>query len=229
LAERTYEYRGWVAEYWDLLRGDTSKFPDRDFYKEIILRNPGPALLVGCGTGRLALEYAAAGIDLDGVDVSAEMLEICRHKATKLSLEIDLYPQAMEDLDLPRKYTTVVVPSSSFQLVPDLEDAQRALDRFYTHLLPGGTLVMSIIHITGEGSTVWSDWYLVAEKVRPEDGKTISRWERSKFDAVAQLRYTENRYELIEDGEIIDSELYRMDPETAWTSVYPVISSMRVI
>jgi SAM-dependent methyltransferase len=213
LSEGSYEYRGWVAEYWDLLRGDTSAFPDRGFYKEIILSHPEPALLVGCGTGRLVLEYADAGIDIDGVDVSPEMIEICRVKAVDHSLAIDLYIQAMQDLDLPRRYGTVVVPSSSFQLVTNLEEAHRALARFHTHLLPGGTLVMSIMHHNEEISTDWSNWYLVAEKIRPEDGKMVRRWERSKYDATEQLRHTENRYELIDDGEIVDSGRYRMDPE----------------
>jgi ubiquinone/menaquinone biosynthesis C-methylase UbiE len=37
-----------------------------------------PVLDVGCGTGRLLLDYLAEGIDLDGQDVSSQILAICR-------------------------------------------------------------------------------------------------------------------------------------------------------
>ena len=62
-----------------------------------------------------------------------------------------------EALDLPRKYRTIIVPSSSFQLVTDLAKARSALARFYDHLLPGGTLVTSIWHIGDVGDGEWGD------------------------------------------------------------------------
>jgi len=85
--ETDYEYNGLMALFWDLLRGDTSQWPDRFFFKEVILSSGQPALDVGCGTGRLLLDYLAEGIDIDGVDNSQEMLEICREKAGKLGLK----------------------------------------------------------------------------------------------------------------------------------------------
>jgi SAM-dependent methyltransferase len=71
-----YEYRGLMAQAWDLLRGDTSGWPDRAFYRSFIEQRGGAALDVGCGTGRLLLDYLQAGLDVDGVDNSPEMLAI---------------------------------------------------------------------------------------------------------------------------------------------------------
>ncbi len=73
----SYEYTGMMAAAWDLLRDDTSTWEDRFFYCDLILRHGQPALDVGCGTGRLLLDYLAQGIDIDGVDISPEMLAIC--------------------------------------------------------------------------------------------------------------------------------------------------------
>jgi hypothetical protein len=42
-----YEYRGFLASAWDLLRGDTSAWPDRPFYRDITLQNGQPALDIG--------------------------------------------------------------------------------------------------------------------------------------------------------------------------------------
>ena len=114
---------GMMASAWDLLRGDTSSWPDRFFYKDLILKYGQPALDVGCGTGRLLLDYLAQGIDIDGVDNSPEMLAICAEKAQQLGLHPQLFEQPMERLNLPRTYRTIIVPSSSFQLLTDLQSA----------------------------------------------------------------------------------------------------------
>ena len=82
-----YEYRGLIAASWDLLRGDYSTWPDRPFYRSIIECAGQPALDVGCGTGRLLLDYLAAGIDVDGVDNSPEMLVLCRKGGAAAGLD----------------------------------------------------------------------------------------------------------------------------------------------
>ena len=72
---------------------------------------------------------------------------------------------------------------------------------------------MSLWHIQGTGSTEWGDWRLVAEKEGFEDGRTLKRWERSRYDAQTQLRHMENRYELLEKGDVVYEELHRRSPE----------------
>ena len=97
-----YEYRGLMAQAWDLLRGDYSAWADRPFYRAIIERRDGPALDVGCGTGRLILDYLQAGLDVDGVDNSPEMLAICRAKAAASGVDVSgrLFEQEMDRLAL---------------------------------------------------------------------------------------------------------------------------------
>ena len=165
-----YEYRGLVAEAWDLLRGDTSNWGDRRFYRAIIERRGGPALDVGCGTGRLLLDYLAAGLDVDGVDNSPEMLAICRAKAAAARIDVEgrLFEQAMEALALERRYATIFVPSLSFQLLTDPAAAATAMTRFHDQLAPGGALVMSFNAKLWPGDQApeqmeWSGWQVIAE------------------------------------------------------------------
>jgi SAM-dependent methyltransferase len=220
-----YEYRGLVAEAWDLLRGDTSAWPDRAFYRAIIARRAGPVLDVGCGTGRLLLDYLSDGIDVDGVDNSPEMLALCRHKARADGLDVRgrLFEQEMHQLALPRRYATILVPSSSFQLLTDEAVAQQALVRFYEHLLPGGVLVMSIMSKLWRGKRTppqmeWTDWFRIGEKVRPRDGATVRRWIRTRYDHHAQLEHEENRYEVVRDGAVVQEEQHARSPAVRWYS-----------
>ena len=214
--EPEYEYRGLMAATWDLFRGDTSRWGDRARFRELILRHGQPALDVGCGTGRLLLDYLAEGLDVDGVDNSPEMLDLCRQKAERLGLQPRLYQQTMESLDLPRRYGTIIVPSSTFQLITDPEQARVAMRRCFDHLLPGGALAMSIMVLWREGDPLESGWAPRGEQVRPEDGAVVRRWSRARYEPDAQLEHTEDRYEVVRDGEVIAVEEHRRSPATRW-------------
>ncbi len=213
------EYRGLVAATWDTLRGDTSRWADRFFYREIIEQSGQPVLDVGCGTGRLLLDYLAEGIDSDGVDNSLEMLALCRAKAAQRGMQPRLYEQAMEALALPRRYRTIIVPSSSFQLLTDIDDARAAMARFCGHLEPGGVLVIPFMVLyQGEPTSqpVVEDWHLLAEKTRAEDGAVVRPWTRSTLDVSKQLEHTEDRFEITLDGVVIAQESHLRSPATRW-------------
>lgn len=215
LQNTDYEYRGAMAQFWDLLRGDTSQWADRPFYRQMIEESGQPVLDVGCGTGRLLLDYMQQGIDIDGVDNSPEMLALCRQKAAQLGLQPALYQQTMETLDLSRTYRTILVPSSSFQLVLDPDAATEALRRFFQHLAPRGTLVMAFLaYHTGDNKEpiVTGEWQ--QEVTRPEDGAIVRRWSRSTIDRVNQLEHTEDRYDVIVNGEVVASESLSRSPAT---------------
>ena len=169
-----YEYKGLMAEAWDVLRGDTSNWPDRPFYLALIQKYGQPVLDVGCGTGRLLLDYVQQGIDIDGVDNSPEMLAICRHKAEELGVKPALYEQYVETLELPRKYQTILVPSSSLQLIIAPEAVAQAMHRLKDHLLPGGVLVASIMTLWEAGEPLESEWETSA--VREADGAEFRRF-----------------------------------------------------
>ncbi|MDX1436202.1 MAG: class I SAM-dependent methyltransferase [Anaerolineales bacterium] len=214
-----YEYRGLMAETWDLFRGDTSGWEDRFFYRNIIDTHGQPVLDVGCGTGRLLLDYMAEGIDIDGVDNSPEMLTLCRQKAEALGLDPKLYEQPMEALDLPRQYQLILVPSSSFQLLVEMDDAREAMARFYRHLLPDGVLAMPFMIFLDPGEPSRElDWKMIAEETRAEDGALLRKWSWASYDADTKLQQTRDRYEVLLDGEIIISEEHHRSPAVRWYS-----------
>jgi len=217
MAAKTYDYNGLIAETWDLLRGDTSLWSSRPYFLQLIRDSGEPALDVACGTGRLLLDYMAEGIDIDGVDYAADMIAVCRQKAEAAGLKPNLYLQRMQELALPRRYQTIIVPSSSFLHLTDPQDAQRALKRFYEHLRPGGSLAMSMRVF--EPETEATEWEIDQEAIRPADGATIRRWFRCSYDERDRLQNTEDRYEIIKDGQIIASQSFAGQPYLTW---YPV-------
>lgn len=214
-----YEYRGMIAKSWDRMR-ESMSFPDRDFFQDVVHESGEPVLIIGCGTGRLTLDFTSNGLVVDGIDISPEMVEIAEKKAGTQNLTPNFYVQPMEMLDLPQKYRSIIVPSSSFQLVADLDDARAALAGFHGHLESGGTLVMSIWHIMKESDGAWGDWWMVVELPNYEDGKMLRRWERSAYDSSTHLRHTENRYEIIKNDVIVYEEVHKRSPELRNYSIH---------
>ena len=208
----SYEYYGLMAEFWDLFRGDTSTWEDRFFFLDIVKKYGSPVLDVGCGTGRILLDFMQQGFDIDGVDNSPEMLALCKQKAEKLNLNPTVYQQEMDKLSMPRKYQTILVPSSSFQLLLDPALPPVTMERFYEHLLPGGTLVMPFMTLWKPGDPLEMEF--TDEAVRPEDGATVRRSSWARFDPHSGLEHTIDRYEIIRDDNVVASEEHRQSPAT---------------
>ena len=222
-----YDYSGLMASTWDVWRNDTSNWDDRFFFLDIVRQCGEPALDVGCATGRIILDYLAEGIDIDGLDNSPEMLEICQAKAKKMGLSPTLYQQRMEMLDLPRTYRTILAPSSALQLVTDLDVARNTLSRFFSHLQPGGAFVTSFSFEWREGDPLDSGWELVFEKPRPEDSAIVRSWIREWRDPELQLWHSEQRFEVELNGKIIQTEHQRRSPEGRWYTQAQAIELFR--
>jgi SAM-dependent methyltransferase len=208
----SYEYYGLMAEFWDLFRGDTSTWEDRFFFLDVVKKYGEPVLDVGCGTGRILLDFMQQGIDIDGIDNSPEMLARLHQKAEKLNLHPTVYQQEMTEIALPRKYQTILVPSSSFQLLLDEKLSPIAIHLFYKHLLPGGVLAMPFMTLWKQGDVLETE--STDEAIRPEDGATIRRWSYTRFDPDTDLEHTIDRYEIIQDGNVIASEEHNQSPAT---------------
>ena len=207
-----YEYQGLIAEAWDVLRGDTSNWPDRFCYLQLIQMYGQPALDVGCGTGRLLLDYLAQGLDMDGVDNSPDMLAVCRGKAEASGLAPAIYEQYIETLALPRRYRTILIPSSTLQLVIDPPLVVQALRRLYDHLEPGGVVAASIMDLHEPGDPLEVEFERTA--VRAADGATFRRVVRSRYDPASQLEHTEDLYQLIVEGRVVAEERHQRSPAT---------------
>lgn len=196
------EYVGLMAEAWDALRGDTSGWEDRAWFREVIARRGEPVLDVGTGTGRLLLDFLADGVDIDGVDNAPDMLERLHAKAAAAGLDVDgrVHLGKMQSLRLTRRYRTIIVPSSSFQLLLEPDDATEAMRRFFALLLPGGSLAMPFIVMAKPYDDRWEKEAIL------EDGTRVKRTARQTFDPAIGIESTEDTYEVYNNGDLVRTE-----------------------
>lgn len=134
-------YTGLVSELYGQLR---SSAPDAEPYRRFIARAGEPALELGCGDGHPLLDLRKSGIDVEGVDSSADMLARCRRAAATQDLDVVLHHQRMEDLNLPRRYRSIFLAGATFNLLIDDDTAARALARIHAHLAEGGSALVPL-------------------------------------------------------------------------------------
>jgi ubiquinone/menaquinone biosynthesis C-methylase UbiE len=78
-------WQGWdtYAPFYDWENAQTLGRRDVPFWRRVAAGAAGPVLELGCGTGRVSLPLARAGVDLVGIDRSAPMLDRARRRITK--------------------------------------------------------------------------------------------------------------------------------------------------
>jgi SAM-dependent methyltransferase len=213
LRAQTWHY-GLVARYWDEFN---SSGPEIAYFQGVIERHGEPALDAGCGAGRLLLPYLRAGLDVDGCDVSPDMLALCRQRAEAEGLSPNLYAQALHELDLPRAYRTIVV-CGAFGLGASRAQDLQALGRLYDHLEPGGALALDneVPYANGRQWAHWRKdrrrelpqaWGPPGEHARARNGDEYGLRSRLvELDPLEQRATLEMHAELWRDGLVVAEE-----------------------
>ena len=90
-------WQGWdeYAPFYDWENAQTLGRRDVPFWRRVAIAAGGPVLELGCGTGRVSLPLARAGVTLIGIDRSAPMLARARKQILKSS-----NPQILKSLRL---------------------------------------------------------------------------------------------------------------------------------
>jgi SAM-dependent methyltransferase len=204
-------HHGLVARWW--AEFNVASDEELVFYRSAIAQYGQPVLDLGCGTGRMLLPLIRSGIDVDGCDVSPDMLAHCRAQAMRAGHAPQLFEQSGDDLALPRKYGTIYI-CDSFGTVGGAE----ALRRCHEHLLPSGALVFNVtlpyaeadrwrFWIPEESRSLPEPWPESGERRRAADGDEIElRSRRIAFDPLEQMWTREIQATLLHDGEVVTRE-----------------------
>ena len=183
-APQTWHY-GLIAKWWSEFNDDFRPH-EIPYFQRCIERDGQPALDVACGTGRLLLPYLRAGLDVDGCDVSADMIELCREKAAREGLAPTLFVQAMHELDPPRLYKTIFV-CGAFGLGSTRVQDFEALRRFHECLEPDGTLLLDV-EVPYADPKQWRYWLKEERGALPEARKPPRERRRAPDGAEYALR-----------------------------------------
>lgn len=139
-----------IAAYYDLEH--QSFTDDIDLYLQFIEAAGDPVLELGCGTGRIVREIAAAGFDVTGVDSSAPMLAFARASLADATIEgeLDLVEGDFGRADLVKAGTfgIAIIALDSLLHAESQQEQLRVLRAAWTALDPRGQLIVDVFNPT---------------------------------------------------------------------------------
>jgi SAM-dependent methyltransferase len=163
-----WDYSGIVATAYDSFFGAEPYF-DQALFTQRVAVNAGPALELACGTGRLLLPMLRDGLAVEGLDTSADMLDILRRKAAARCLAPTLHQRPMQDFDLPGRYATIFCAVNSVQILVEDAEIDAALACCLRALRPGGELILTY----AMPPTAWTRAWRERRQVTLDDGAQV--------------------------------------------------------
>ena len=185
---------------------------DIPFYVDEALKAGGPVLELGCGTGRVAIPIAQAGVDVVGLDSSEAMLDVARRKSQGLSGagSLTLVQADMRDFSLERTFDLAIIPFRGFLSLLTVEDQGKTLLNVQRHLTPGGTLIFNVF-VPDLDMLVQRDDvpYHLRDLTDPETGARLVLWHQSSYDTHNQIISTRLIVEELDGQGAVSRRLYR--------------------
>ena len=88
--------------------------PELSFYLSYAKGRKMKVLEPMCGNGRMLIPFIQHGVDTDGFDISEDMLKVCKEKARKLNLQLNVFQKRIEEFNSAKKNDLIMIPNGSF-------------------------------------------------------------------------------------------------------------------
>lgn len=177
-----------IADYYDLTHADLTE--DIPFVLELAQQAEGLVLEWGCGSGRLLLPLARAGITVTGLDLSPAMLARAEAKlaqaATAVQNRVTLLKADMAQWQAKKIYDLILIPYNTFMHL-DSKQAVAALKNARSALSPSGRLFIDLANPFTVANTP-EDQLLSLENVLtdPKTGDVILHLAANRLDTAVQ-------------------------------------------
>lgn len=143
-------WEGWdqYAPFYDWENAQTLGRRDVAFWRTLASRVRGRVLELGCGTGRVTLPLARAGVRVVGIDRSAAMLAHARarqRRARRSPPRAALVRGDIRALPFGTTFPLVIAPYGILQSLVSDADLRSTLNAVARVLEPGGTFAMDLV------------------------------------------------------------------------------------
>lgn len=178
---------------------------DVPFYRAMARRTGGPILELMCGSGRLLEPLARDGHHVTGVDVSAALLGVARHKLAIAGLlnQAELVEADVRQAVPPGPFAMAIVGLNSFMHLETTDDQLAVLSHVHESLRPGGVLVLDLYN-PDPRELIRHNGEMVLDKTFSfGDGGQVQKFVVQSADLAAQTSHVVFMYDEIDaDGSV---------------------------
>jgi len=175
---------------------------DLVLWTELAKQADGPILELACGTGRLVLPLARAGLDVTGLDLSQNMLTIARQKLGKEPAEVQarlkLVDGDMSRFLLDKKFGLIFIAFRSFQNLLERENQRSCLKCCREHLMVKGRFALNIFNPNLSKISQPGEVYFDFGESLMSDGNRLRQTADTTYDNVNQRLSARMKYEITE-------------------------------
>lgn len=125
-----WDYGTLATEVYELDKPIGHSFGDVEYYARELAGMRGKILEPAVGTGRILIPLLEAGLDVDGLDSSREMLAVCRQHCRDRGLDPVLREADMTAFTQPGAFEAVIIPTGSITLLDGRDATLGALACF---------------------------------------------------------------------------------------------------
>ncbi|HNP86942.1 MAG: class I SAM-dependent methyltransferase [Chloroflexi bacterium SZAS-1] len=183
------------ARYYDADYGAIAD--DVPFYRELARRSGGRVLEAMCGSGRLLLPLAEAGMRVAGIDISGAMLARARARlqAAEMLERVELMEGDICTTAPQGPFGLAIVAINSFMHLERVADQLAALGQLHAALRPGGLLALDLFNpdvraLANENGALALDKLLTLA-----DGTRVQKFVAQQPNLAAQINHVTFMYD----------------------------------
>lgn len=159
-----------------------------------------------CGTGRFLIPFLERGYDIQGIDLSTEMLEKLKEKAPAAKV----IHQDILEYTSPEKFDYIFISSGSVSLFTDLDLCKKVLSKMKNLLKKNGKFVFAVDTIANRCPE--DEDYKTLVSAKTKEGYKLVLKMKNHFDEQSHTQSSPSIYELYDGTNLLQEE--KMDFQT---------------
>lgn len=188
-----------AAKYYDLIH--QAHTGDIELFVKMAQAADGPILDIGCGSGRLVIPIAEAGLAVTGIDNSADMFAVAQRRVAEESVTATLVEHDVLRWQTEQRFGLIIIGMNTLMEFSN----QTVLDLLKTAaklLAPGGKIVVDVIQPFIMADLDNEDGELAEDEALNDGGRKLPMWSGWSADHTSQQ--VEIKWRIKDDRKLID-------------------------
>ncbi|MFM6976262.1 MAG: class I SAM-dependent DNA methyltransferase [Sphingobacteriaceae bacterium] len=202
------------ASFYNLLYQDKdyaqeAAYVDRLISKQTAFAKPIRLLDLACGTGNHAFLLQDLGYEVNGSDISADMIEVASHRAEEMNSPVRFFNYSFQEShQIKQKYQVIISMFSAINYLTTYQDLAKTLNNIHGLLEDDGIFIFDYWN----GNAVTRDYSPLKHLHKTKGADVIERTSRTSLDLINQIAEVEFTCIYAKDGvkQLEFQELHRM-------------------